>query len=89
MALCTGVAVHWYPKDLLRCARVLALSGGMDESGTVSEMGYVPAVAGAPDNCPDVLRPRPGGSDPDSVQLSGGVARQRLRGGGNLRLAWK
>jgi hypothetical protein len=56
-----------------RLTDVLAVSGGIDESVTVIEMGYVPAVAGEPDNCPDVLNARPGGRGPDSVQLSGGA----------------
>jgi hypothetical protein len=56
-----------------RLTGALAVSGGMDESVTVTEMGYVPAVAGLPDSCPDALRVRPGGSGPDSVQLKGGA----------------
>jgi len=52
---------------------VLAVRGGMDESVTVTEMGYVPAVAGVPDNCPEAFNDRPGGREPDADQLSGGV----------------
>jgi hypothetical protein len=58
---------------ILRLTGALAVSGGMDESVTVTEMGYVPAVAGVPDNCPEAVNDRPGGSEVDAVQLSGGV----------------
>jgi hypothetical protein len=43
-----------------------------EESVTPTMMGYVPAVAGLPDNCPEVLSSSPGGS-PDALQLKGGV----------------
>jgi hypothetical protein len=52
---------------------VLIVCCGVDESVAVTETEYVPAVAGIPDNCPALLSARPGGSGPDSVQLSGGV----------------
>lgn len=55
----------------LTCAR--ALSGGIDESVPVTEKGYAPAVTGVPDSRPEALRPRPGGSGPDSVHFIGGV----------------
>jgi hypothetical protein len=45
----------------------------MDESVTVTEKGYVPAVAGIPESCPEALSVRPGGKGPDSIQLKGGV----------------
>jgi hypothetical protein len=45
---------------------------GIDESLTVTEMAYVPAVAGTPDSCPEALSVKPGGSEP-AVQLKGGV----------------
>jgi hypothetical protein len=51
----------------------LAARGGMDESVTVTEKGYVPAVAGIPESCPETLSVRPGGKGPDSLQLNGGA----------------
>jgi hypothetical protein len=55
-----------------RLTGTLALSGGMDESVTVTEIGYFPAVAGLPVSCPLGLNARPGGREPVSVQLRGG-----------------
>jgi len=52
---------------------ILAVRGGMDESVAVTVMGYVPAFAGVPDSCPEALIVRPGGREPDSLQLNGGV----------------
>jgi hypothetical protein len=51
----------------------LAASGGMEESVTVTETGYVPAAAGVPNNSPEALSVRPGGREPDSLQRKGGV----------------
>jgi hypothetical protein len=51
----------------------------MDESVTMTEMGYVPAVAGIPDNFPEALSIRPGGKGPDSFQLKGGVPPEALK----------
>jgi hypothetical protein len=45
----------------------------MDESVTLTDMGYVPAVAGMPDSWPEALSVKPGGREPDSVQLKGGI----------------
>jgi hypothetical protein len=56
-----------------RLTGVLAVRGGMDESVTVTEKGYVPAVAGIPESCPKALSVMPGGREPDSFQLRGGV----------------
>ena len=56
-----------------RVISVLAVSGGIDESVALIETEYVPAVAGVPDNNPAALSVRPGGSEPDSLQLNGGV----------------
>ena len=47
--------------------------GGIEESVTPTVIGYVPAVAGTPDNCPEALNSSPGGSGPDSLQVMGGV----------------
>lgn len=58
---------------ILRLTDALAVSDGMEESVTVTEMGYVPAVAGVPDNCPETLSVRPGGKGPDSFQFKGAV----------------
>jgi hypothetical protein len=52
---------------------VLEVSGGIDESVTVTVIGYAPAVPGLPESCPDTLNVRPGGRGPDSVQLKGAV----------------
>jgi len=51
----------------------LVVRGGIDESMTVIEKGYVPAVAGTPDSSPAALSVKPGGREPDSVQLNGGT----------------
>jgi hypothetical protein len=45
----------------------------MVESVTVTEMGYVPALAGLPDSRPEALSIRPGGKEPDSLQLKGSI----------------
>ena len=57
---------------IFRLTAVLAVRGGMDESVAVTVMGYVPAVLGVPDNCPEALSVSPGGREPDSLQLNGG-----------------
>jgi hypothetical protein len=57
---------------ILRVTDALDVSVGIDESLTVTEMVYVPAVAGTPDSCPEALSVKPGGSDP-AVQLKGAV----------------
>jgi hypothetical protein len=56
-----------------RLTEALPVSGGVDESVPVTEKGYVPAVTGVPDSCPEALSVRPGGKGPDSFQLTGGV----------------
>jgi hypothetical protein len=56
-----------------RLTATLAVRVGIEESVTVTVMGYVPAVTGLPDNCPEALSSSPGGSGPDSLQLKGGV----------------
>jgi len=62
-----GESVTW------RLTGVLAVRGGMDESVTVTEKGYVPAVAAIPESFPEALSVIPGGKGPDSFQLKGGV----------------
>jgi hypothetical protein len=62
-----------------RLTWVLALSGGIDESVAVTKMGYVPAFAGVPDNCPEALSVRPGGREPDSLQPNGGVPPEAVK----------
>ena len=57
----------------VRVTAAVAVTGGKDESVTVTETGYVPAVVGIPDNCPDALSIRPGGMGPDSFQANDGV----------------
>ena len=56
-----------------RLIDVLVVSGGVDESVTVTEIGYFPALVGLPDSCPDAFNVRPGGRGPDSAQLNGGA----------------
>jgi hypothetical protein len=63
----------------VRLSGALAERGGMDESVTVTEMGYVPAVTGLPDSCPDALSVRPGGTGPDSLQVKGGVPPEAVK----------
>jgi hypothetical protein len=58
---------------IVRLTDVLTVCGCEDESVAVTEMVYVPAVTGVPDNCPEGSNPKPGGKLPDSVQLIGGV----------------
>ena len=58
---------------ILRLTCALAMSGGMDESVTVIDITYVPAVDGVPDNPPEACNIRPGGREPDSLQFNGGV----------------
>jgi hypothetical protein len=58
---------------ILRPTDVFAVRGGIDESDTLTEKAYVPAVVGWPDNWPEALKASPGGREPDSVQLNGGV----------------
>lgn len=58
---------------ILRPTDVFAVRGGMDESDTLTEKPYVPAVVGLPDNWPEALKARPGGREPVSVQLKGGA----------------
>ena len=61
---------------ICRAADALAVSGGIEESVTLTETGYSPALAGIPESCPEALRVKPGGREPASVQLRGGF---RLR----------
>jgi hypothetical protein len=58
---------------MTRLTEALPVSGGVDESVPVTEKGYVPAVTGVPDSCPEALSVRPGGKGPVSFQLTGGV----------------
>ena len=62
-----------------RFTGALSLSGGMDESVTVTEIRYVPAVAGVPESWPEGLKARPGGRAPVSLQLRGGVPPEALK----------
>ena len=57
----------------VRVTAAVAVTGGYDESVTVTETGYFPAVAGVPDKNPDALSVRPGGRGPDSFQTNDGV----------------
>jgi hypothetical protein len=67
-----GGAITIAESLILRPTDVFAVRGGTDESETLTEKAYVPAVVGLPDNWPEALKARPGGSEPDSVQLKGG-----------------
>jgi hypothetical protein len=64
---------------ILRLTDAFVVRGGADESLTMTEKAYVPAVAGMPDNCPEVLSDRPGGEEVDTVQLSGGVPPEAVK----------
>jgi len=58
---------------ILRLTGAVVVRGGLDESLTVTEKEYVPAVAGLPESWPEALRPTPGGKVPASLQLKGSV----------------
>jgi hypothetical protein len=58
---------------MTRLIEAFPVSGGVDESVPVTKKGYVPAVTGVPDTCPEALIWSPGGTGPDSVHLIGGV----------------
>ena len=58
---------------IFRLTGAVAVSGGTDESLTVTEMAYVLAVAGVPESCPEALSVRPVARGPASDQTSGGT----------------
>lgn len=58
---------------IFRLTGAVAVSGGTDESLTVTEMAYVLAVAGVPESCPEALSVRPGGRELDAFQVKGGA----------------
>ena len=57
---------------MTRLTDAVVVSAGEDESATVTETGYVPAIEGVPDTCPPALSASPGGNLLGSVvQLKG------------------